>query len=216
MAKNDVVLLDKVLEAGRSLAPSGLDDGSYFELFVAEQVLEAYDLSTDELLGGICGGGDDGGIDGLYVFADGRLIEEEGDLSSPREGIELSIVVFRAKATRGFGEKPIQLLAGTLAELLDLSLTGADLEQAGLYSSSLIAAAELVRYAITRSAGKRPQVSFAIAYATKGGRRRDLAGGVRARRPPGRPGHGGDLRRHRHRELPRRPRAAPALAAGSV
>ena len=168
MAKNDVVLLDKVLETGRTLAPSHLTDATYFELFAAEQVLKASDLSTDELLGGICGGSDDGGIDGLYVFADGRLLEDEADLGSPREGIELSLVVFQAKTSQGFGEKPIQLLADTLSDLLDLSLAREDLEQTGLYSGSLITAAEVVRYAITKSAGKRPQVSVAIAYATKG------------------------------------------------
>jgi hypothetical protein len=170
VTEDDEVLLDKVLEAGRPLAPSDLDDGSYFALFVAEQVLEAYDLSTDELLGGICGGGggDDGGIDGLYVFADGRLIADEADLGSPREGIDLSLVVFQAKTARGFDEKPIRLLANTLADLLDLSLTSEDLEQAGLYSSLLIAVADLVRCAIAKSAGKRPRVSVAIAYATKG------------------------------------------------
>jgi hypothetical protein len=36
LAKNDVVLLNKVLEAGRALAPTKLKDDDYFELFTAE------------------------------------------------------------------------------------------------------------------------------------------------------------------------------------
>ncbi len=168
MAKNDVVLLNKVLEAGRALAPSDLKDFEYFELFVAEQVLKEYDLSTDELLDGLSGGGDDGGIDGLYAFADGKLLNEDSEFSSVRDGVELELRVLQAKRSEGFEEKAIQLVSDTLGDLLDLSKERLELEASGLYSSALIARAEIFRSALTSVASRRPRVSVTFAYATKG------------------------------------------------
>jgi hypothetical protein len=168
VAKNDVVLLDKVLEAERALAPADLKDDEYFDLFAADQVLKEYDLSTDELLDGLVGGGDDGGVDGLYSFADGKLLEEEPELTNAREGIELDLVLLQGKRSEGFGEKPIQLIADTVADLLDLSKTSDQLIEAGLYSSAVIARAEIFRSAVTQVANRRPVVRITVAYGSKG------------------------------------------------
>jgi hypothetical protein len=168
VAKNDVVLLNKVLESARALAPHDLRDDEYFELFAADQLLKDYDLSTDDLLDGLVGGGDDGGVDGMYAFADGKLLEEDPDLGSARDGIGLALVVVQAKRSVGFGEKPIQLLSDTVGDLLDLSQTTAQLEAAGLFSSALIRRAEIFRSALTQVANRRPHVSITVDYATKG------------------------------------------------
>jgi len=168
LAKNDVVLLDKVLEAKRSIAPSQLKDDQYFELFSADQVLKEYDLSTDELLDGLAGGGNDGGIDGLYTFSDGKLLEDEPELAAAREGIELNLVVLQSKRSEGFGEKAIQLIEDTLGDLLDLSKARGELVKSGLYSNAVIARAEIFRSALTQVANRRPQVSITIAYTSKG------------------------------------------------
>jgi AIPR protein len=168
LAKNDVVLLDKVLEAKRSVAPSELRDDEYFELFSADQVLKEYDLSTDELLEGLAGGGDDGGVDGVYTFSDGKLLEEEPELASARDGIELNLVVLQSKRSESFGEKAIQLIEDTLGDLLDLSKTREELEKSGLYSNALITRAEIFRSALTQVANRRPQVSIMVAYTSKG------------------------------------------------
>ncbi len=168
MAKNDIVLLNKVLDAKRELAPSKLKDHEYFELFAAEQVLKEFDLSTDELLDGLVGGGDDGGLDGVYTFADSKLVEEEEQFSSAREGVELHLVVLQAKRESGFGEKPIQLIEDTLGDLLDLSKTPDELKASKLFADELVARAEIFRSALTQVANLRPQVSITVAYVTKG------------------------------------------------
>ncbi|HEU4905900.1 MAG TPA: AIPR family protein [Solirubrobacterales bacterium] len=168
MAKNDIVLLESVLDAKRELAPSELREHEYFELFASDQVLKDYDLSSDELLDGLVGGGDDGGIDGMYTFADTKLLEENPRIASARDGIELHLVVVQAKSRPGFGEKPIQLIADTLCELLDLSRGEGQLMESGLFSGALIRRAEIFRSALTQVANRRPRVSIAIAYASKG------------------------------------------------
>jgi nitrate reductase assembly molybdenum cofactor insertion protein NarJ len=168
VAKNDVVLLNKVLEAKHAVAPTELKDDEYFELFAADQVLKEYDLSTDELLDGLIGGGDDGGVDGSYAFADGKLLEEEPELATAREGIELDLVLIQSKRSESFGEKPIQLIADTIGDLLDLSKTRDQLEASRLYRSALIGRTEIFRSALTQVANRRPQVSITVAYVTKG------------------------------------------------
>ena len=131
-------------------------------------MLKDLDLSTDELLAGLVGGGDDGGLDGVYTFADSRLLEEEPEFATAREGIELHLVVVQAKRESGFGEKPIQLIEDTLTDLLDLSQTPAQLKASKLFSNALISRAEIFRSALTQVANLRPQVSITVAYITMG------------------------------------------------
>ncbi len=77
MTNNDQVILDQVLEQQlKDRAPS-MGKSEFFELFVSEQILKDYDLSDEELEGGIVGNGGDGGIDGIYVFANGELVQED-------------------------------------------------------------------------------------------------------------------------------------------
>jgi hypothetical protein len=75
LTTNDQIILQQILEQQRAeLAPS-LSLPQYFEIFAPEQVLKDFDLSYDELESGIVGDGGDGGVDGLYVFVNGALVQ---------------------------------------------------------------------------------------------------------------------------------------------
>ena len=110
MAANDTALLDGIL-AGRT---GPLAEGSpdvVFELFVFEQILKSFDLTDDELLYGQVGGGNDGGLDGLFTFLDDNLAGEDADFLQPtfdptsiKRGVELTLFAIQAKVTPGFGE----------------------------------------------------------------------------------------------------------------
>ena len=69
MAKNDLVLLDGILDqrVTEGLPSPNLDE--VFEFLVFEQVLKDYDLSREELDAGWVDGRDDGGIDGRVQAA---------------------------------------------------------------------------------------------------------------------------------------------------
>lgn len=168
MAKNDIVLLDKVLAAQRAEAPSHLKDDEYFDLFSAEQLLKDFDLSTDELLEGLTGGANDGGIDALYVFEDGKLLDEDADHAGAKKGVELALFLVQSKRSGSFAEKTIQIVGDTLEDLLDLSKDRQELDDTGLYSAQLLARAEIFREALTALANRRPEVRIVVAYATKG------------------------------------------------
>ena len=81
MGPNDIIILDSTLVQKKTAVHSTLDDDAYFSFFCVEQVLKNFDLSYEEVLGGVTGGGGDGGIDGFYIFVDGELLDEDTDVS---------------------------------------------------------------------------------------------------------------------------------------
>lgn len=80
MATNDSILLNTILEQTKSQTANSLDDDDYFELFTFEQNLKKYDLSYEELLFGKIGGGNDGGIDGLFTFINEQALNENTEM----------------------------------------------------------------------------------------------------------------------------------------
>jgi hypothetical protein len=168
MASNDIVLLDGVIATVAETAPSGLDDAGFFEFFSFDQVLKAYELTDEDLLAGQVGGGLDGGIDGMFVFADDVLLDEDYDASSARKNVVLTLHAIQARRSKRFQEAPLQKLEDTLEELLDLSKSRQALEECGLYSAQLLDRVEIFRSAIKPLAMKRPQLRVLVTYATKG------------------------------------------------
>ena len=76
MAKNDKTLIDGILDDRVSKGLPSDNRSEAFEYLAFEQVLKEYDLSKDELELGIVDGRQDGGIDGLYIFINGHLLQE--------------------------------------------------------------------------------------------------------------------------------------------
>ena len=74
MATNDSIVLNSILEQKKIQIARDLPDDDFFELFTFEQVLKKYDLSYEELEHGKIGGGDDGGIDGLFIFINKKYL----------------------------------------------------------------------------------------------------------------------------------------------
>lgn len=87
MAKNDVILLDGILnERAKS---ETLDRGELFELFAFEQILKSYDLTRTELEHGWVDGHNDGGIDGFYTFVNGSLVTEPSKFQWPKKNVRI-------------------------------------------------------------------------------------------------------------------------------
>jgi len=174
MDDNAKVLLDTLVE-GRAAEQEGepLADDRLFELFCLEQILKQNELSQEEIVAGQIGGGNDGGIDGLYCFLDGSLIEEDAELLDedfdPRKvktGAELALFVIQVKRADSFTETSVQLIADTLSEILDLSKEDDILQE--VLSTELIDRAAIFRRAWERLATRHPVISVQVRYATKG------------------------------------------------
>jgi len=174
MADNSVVLLDALLEERERLRGGPqLPADEAFELFSFEQCLKEYDLSEDEIANGQVGGGDDGGIDGLYCFLNANLVEEDAEVleetfdpTSVRREPELLLVIIQAKTTASFAETPFDKLAAALKLLLDLSKTDEELEQ--LFSSPIVERIGVFRKTWQKLATRHPRIHVKVNYASKG------------------------------------------------
>ena len=167
-----MAILDAVLDGRQGVLAGGPPD-SVFELFAIEQILKQYDLADDELLDGQVGGGNDGGLDGVFTFLDGNLVREDSDVLQPafdpattKRGAELELWALQAKTSASFGEAAFEKAAATFEILLDLSRTEADLRK--LFSERVVTNARIFRQALTALAPRHPRVSITFAYATKG------------------------------------------------
>lgn len=170
---NDRVLLDQTLQQRQDARITPLDDSYAFELLACELALKEYDLSTDEIEEGIVGGGQDGGIDGIYVFYDGALLSEDSEIfqdgfTPPRGNgqTQLELWLVQAKRTESFGEDAIDKLSVTCSHILDLAPDETALRT--LYSQAVIDRSGYFRSALKKLVTKHPNVVIRFVYAARG------------------------------------------------
>lgn len=165
VAANDRIILDEVLTQKRAKVAPTLSASEFFEVFTAEQALKDYDLSYEEIEAGIVGDGGDGGIDGLYVFANGELVQDDTDLSVFKKQVDLELVVLQAKTSPGFSEAALDRFAAVTEDLLDLSH---DLRNfRAVYNADVLAGIERFRRAHHALASRFPAIRFTYVYASR-------------------------------------------------
>lgn len=165
MAKNDVILIDSLLQQLEASSPIA-DQSELFEQFVLEQVLKNYDLSTEELEFGWTDGSLDGGIDGFYVLVNGRLLTDPSDFAWPRSGAEIQVYLVTCKHHSTFQQAPLDSLLASVQELFDLSYSSSELT--GKYSPAIKKCRETFVAAFRQLSLYRPTLSFRIVYASRG------------------------------------------------
>jgi hypothetical protein len=126
-----------------------------------------FDLDPNEVESGVVGGGDDGGIDGFYLFVNRRLVREDTDLTIFKEQqLNIELVVVQAKNKNSFEESVPQKMSSFLEECLRL---GAAKESAKkLYSEGLRDAVEQFHKLYETSLTMKPKLSisyFHVAHA---------------------------------------------------
>lgn len=165
LAKNDVILIDSLLQQMQAISPS-TDVGELFERFVLEQILKNFDLSNEEIDFGWTDGSLDGGIDGFYVLINGRLLTDPTDFSWPRTGAEIQVYLITSKHHSTFQQAPLDAILASVQELFDLSRPNAEL--IGKYSSDIKRCRDMFFAAFRQLSLYRPVLSFNIIYASRG------------------------------------------------
>src|SRR5258708_15400837 len=127
MAQNDIVLLDSLVEKSKERLGKFLKEQEHFDLFVFEQLFKNYDLSHEELKTHLVDGGNDGGIDGFFVFLDGILIENYSDLKNIRKNPTFDIYIITVRHADTFQQQPLNSLSSSIPEIFDLSKTNDNL-----------------------------------------------------------------------------------------
>lgn len=143
----------------RDRAPTA-SDGEAFERFGLELVLQDFHLSDGQITFGQTGGQDDGGVDGLYLFLDGHLVEEvPTEVLSRKPSLELHIVQCHMGA--GFKEATVQKLADFMQDLLDLKTPPP------LYlNPDVVDAMRLFHDTVDKVRGSRYHLAFVLHYCT--------------------------------------------------
>jgi hypothetical protein len=166
MAKNDVILLDGIID--KRLAdgyPSSRRD-EVFEFFAFEQTLKDFDLSFDEIDFGWVDGRDDGGIDGFFIFINGNLLLDIEEFSFPKRNAEIIVYIITCKSHETFQQAPLNALLASVQELFNLGLDHSSL--CGAYSDELLEARERLYQAYRRLSSANPTFTIRFAYVSRG------------------------------------------------
>jgi len=143
-----------------------MEIGEHFERFVLEQILKNFDLTSEEIDFGWTDGSLDGGIDGFYVFINGRLLTDPTDFPWPRSGAEIHVYLITCKHHATFQQAPLDALLASVQDLFDLSKTSVSV--AGKYSADIKRCREIFASAFKHLSLYRPVLTFSIVYASRG------------------------------------------------
>ena len=163
---NDQIILRQIVQQKIDEMENKPTEGEFFERFVSEQMLKNYDLSIDEIETGVVDGGDDGGIDAIYVLINGELINIDSDISEFKRNIRIDLYIIQAKASGGFSEIAVDKLISSTNDLLNFSVTIPSLRKH--YNSKLIGIVEKFRKAYHSLLTKHPRLYLTYAYASYG------------------------------------------------
>ena len=173
MPGNALVLLDQALDERQAQRTQPLPDDVAFELLAMEAVLRDSDLSDEEVAAGRVGGGDDGGLDGIYTFLGDSLLDEDSEILADDSssatvpvGTELLLWVVQAKRRESFAETPIDLADSSLQRFLDLSITEDRLRS--LYSDDVVSRMTVFRRVWQKIATRHPQLEIRFSYVSRG------------------------------------------------
>ena len=121
LTTNNQKLIDECIRLDLNENENFTNVNDFFEFFTSSMVLKDYDLSDDEIFNGITGQGNDGGIDGFYLFINDELVTEDmiENINIPR-GCSIDLIIVQAKYASSFGEDAILKWKTTSSNLLQM------------------------------------------------------------------------------------------------
>lgn len=165
MAKNDLTLLDSILDEYISIGNPSTKSDEVFEFFSTEQVLKDYAFSKEELLQGSVDGRNDGGIDEFYIIVNGHLAESIPKDFWPRSNAELEVFIFTCKHDDSFKQAPITTMIPSLIQLFDFSIPSSKFTE---YNEKLLRKRDLFISTYKRLAASLVKFDLHLVYACRG------------------------------------------------
>ena len=112
------------------------EKNEFFEFFSSSMVLKNYDLSDDEIMAGLTGGGNDGGIDGFYLFINDEFVTEDLlDALTITRGSTIDLILLQSKYVSSFDEDTLMKWKTVSANLLEVDSLN---DYSGRYSEKLL------------------------------------------------------------------------------
>lgn len=162
MSDSKLTILKQILNQKKAEVAPAMSEDEFFNLFSSEQILKDFELSYSELKDGIVEGGSDGGIDAVYTFINGELLEEDTDYSGLKKDIVIDLVIIQSKNTNGFSEEAINKFIASAQDLLNLSNNLNDLK--ATYKKEVRHKFTLFRNAYLRLASRFPKLNISYSY----------------------------------------------------
>jgi hypothetical protein len=166
MAKNDVILLDGIIDQRLAEGLPSRERDEVFEYLCLEELLKDYDLSRDEIEAGWIDGRDDGGFDGLFILVNGHFLDDPGEFMWPKSHASIDVWLITSKHHSTFQQAPLDTMLATIQELFDLSRAAGELH--GSYSEDILEFRSFLETTLRRLSIGRPSLHFNVVYASRG------------------------------------------------
>ena len=166
MARNDLFLLDGILDRYITEGIPSQKPDEVFEYFATEQILKDYAFSSDQLLSGSVDGRNDGGIDEFFVLVNGHLAENIPPHFWPKSNAELEVYLITCKHDSSFKQAPINTMIPSLIDLMDFSIPSANLTTS--YNELVLKKRDLFISTYRRLASCLEKFDIHIVYACRG------------------------------------------------
>lgn len=166
MTNQKTLLLTALIEQLKDDVAPEMKIDDYFEIFSNEQILKEYDLSYEEIMKGTIGNGGDGGIDGLFLFANEILIDVNEDLPKIKGTLKIDLFVIQSKNTSGFSEDVLDKFISSANDIFSLDTDIESLKT--VYNSELLLHIEKFRELYMKNITKQPHLNINYLFSTKG------------------------------------------------
>ena len=167
MASAEKTFLKKILDDEREQVYPTLKSDEHFELFSAVQILKKYELDHNEIMSGLIDGGNDGGVDGIYLFANRQLVREDTQLPIKLEQVNIDLILISSRSGGGsFDTEVIGKLLTTANHLLDPSVNPQKVHS--LYNQGLLDAIDRFRKLYLGLRKRHPNLTIIFNYVTTG------------------------------------------------
>jgi len=166
MAKNDLILLDSIIETRMAQGIPSNQKDEVFEYLAYQQVLKDYDLSHDEIMSASVDGRDDGGIDAIFLFVNGHLVTDISTAFWPKSNAELELFIITCKHRNTFKQEPVNSLIASIEELFDFSIKSQHLK--GAYNSDVLMKRSNIIYSYKKIASILSSFKLSLLYCCRG------------------------------------------------
>ena len=162
---NNQLLLKECIKQEFEDNGSFTSQNDYFEYFAASQVLKSYNLSDDEVLDGIVGGGNDGGCDSIHILLNGNIItaDQVDSLTTPK-GSLLELIITQAKFTTSFKEDAIMKWKTVSENLMDYNTNISSFKER--YNQAILDKFQLFRDVVTKTLRNQIRINITYSYIT--------------------------------------------------
>jgi hypothetical protein len=168
MSQPEKDYLDAYLMSLKDRTAKELPWDEFFEQFCADQILKERDLDLTEKASGRVRGLHDGGVDSLYLFVNGRLIQDGSQPSDFKRQQQpfVHLVIIQATQTDSFEEDRIRKFGAMSGHLLDPKHTDLSAYE-DRYNSSLRKAVQMFRDWWNALIPQLPRLKITFYYAAK-------------------------------------------------